>query len=254
MLNPTSSRPLFLLSNDDGVDAIGLRTLREALRAVGTVVVCAPAVEQSGTSHAITLHRPLRLLEEEPGIYSVDGTPADCVYVAVHAEGRLLPRRPDVVVSGLNHGLNLGNDTFYSGTVAAAREGALKGIPGLAVSASPRTDREAACQLAARIASTLATQCAGRGILLNVNFPVGDRWPVRVTRLGTRRYSDGVEFRRDPRGGEYLWVGTGEVEHDRDEGTDTWAFDQGIVGMTPLSLQLWGRDDEPLVQRVLDAL
>ncbi|HEX2882645.1 MAG TPA: 5'/3'-nucleotidase SurE, partial [Polyangiaceae bacterium] len=97
-------KPLFLLANDDGVDAIGLRTLRDALMAVGDVVICAPAVEQSGTSHAISLHRPLRLVEEEPGIFSVDGTPADCVYVAVHSIGRVLPRRPDVVVSGLNHG------------------------------------------------------------------------------------------------------------------------------------------------------
>jgi 5'-nucleotidase len=246
-------KPLFLLANDDGVDAIGLRTLRDALLAVGDVVICAPAVEQSGTSHAISLHRPLRLLEEEPGIFSVDGTPADCVYVALHSIGRVLPRKPDVVVSGLNHGLNLGNDVFYSGTVAAAREAALKGIPGLAVSASARTDRVAASQVAARLALTLSTECCGQGTLLNVNFPPGQHWPLRVTRLGSRRYSDGVEFRHDPRGGEYLWIGTGEVEHDADEGTDTWAFDQGLVGVTPLSLALWASAQSSLVERVVAA-
>lgn len=246
-------RPLFLLSNDDGVDAIGLRTLRDALGAVGDVVICAPAVEQSGTSHAISLHRPLRLLEEEPGIFCVDGTPADCVYVALHSIGRVLPRRPDVVVSGLNHGLNLGNDVFYSGTVAAAREAALKGIPGLAVSASARTDRAAAAAIATRLAATLASQCAGQAVLLNANFPAGHSWPLCVTRLGSRRYSDGVEFRRDPRGGEYLWIGTGEVEHDCNEGTDTWAFDQGKVGVTPLSLELWAQSQNAVAERVLAA-
>jgi len=247
-------RPLFLLSNDDGVDAIGLRTLRDALLHVGDVVICAPSVEQSGTSHSISLHRPLRLSEEEPGIHCVDGTPADCVYVALHTIGRVLPRRPDVVVSGLNHGLNLGNDVFYSGTVAAAREGALKGIPGLAVSASARTDRNAATKVAASLALSLTKHCAGQSVLINVNFPPGNSWPLRVTRLGNRRYSDGVEFRRDPRGGEYLWIGTGEVEHDRDEGTDTWAFDQGIVGVTPLSLELWGRERTELIQSVISDL
>lgn len=246
-------RPLFLLSNDDGVDAIGLRTLRDALGAVGDVVICAPAVEQSGTSHAISLHRPLRLLEEEPGIFCVDGTPADCVYVALHSIGRVLPRRPDVVVSGLNHGLNLGNDVFYSGTVAAAREAALKGIPVLAVSASARTDRAAAAAIATRLAATLASQCAGQAVLLNANFPAGHSWPLCVTRLGSRRYSDGVEFRRDPRGGEYLWIGTGEVEHDCNEGTDTWAFDQGKVGVTPLSLELWAQSQNAVAERVLAA-
>lgn len=246
-------RPLFLLSNDDGVDAVGLRALRDALTAVGDVVICAPAVEQSGTSHSISLHRPLRLLEEEPGIFCVDGTPADCVYVALHSIGRVLPRRPDVVVSGLNHGLNLGNDVFYSGTVAAAREGALKGIPGLAVSASARTDRAAATTIAARLAVALSTECRGQSVLLNVNFPEGQSWPLCVTRLGSRRYSDGVEFRRDPRGGEYLWIGTGEVEHDCNEGTDTWAFDQGKVGVTPLSLELWAQGQSALVDRVVAA-
>ncbi|HTM46382.1 MAG TPA: 5'/3'-nucleotidase SurE [Polyangiaceae bacterium] len=246
-------RPLFLLSNDDGVNAIGLRTLREALSSVGDVAVCAPSVEQSGTSHAITLNRPLRLVEQESGIFSVDGTPADCVYVAVNATNRVLPRRPDVVISGLNHGMNLGNDVFYSGTVAAAREGALRGIPGLAVSASARTDRKAASEVAAQIALKLV-QSRGTTLLLNVNFPAGNRWPLQVTRLGTRRYSDSVEFRTDPRGGEYLWIGTGEVIHDKDAGTDTWAFDQGIVGLTPLSLELWGSGQAAIAEVLVNEM
>src|SRR5690606_8514443 len=134
---------------------------------------------------SISLHRPLRLMPRGPGVFSVDGTPADCVYVALHAGVRVLPRRPDVVVSGLNHGLNLGNDVFYSGTVAAAREGALRGVPALAVSATHHADRGQACALAARLALELV-KAQQPGLLLNVNFPPGRDWPVRATRLGSR--------------------------------------------------------------------
>jgi 5'-nucleotidase len=128
---------LALLSNDDGYQSTGIRELGNALRERMDVVVCAPESEQSSTSHSLSLNRPLRLVEREPGVFSVDGTPADCVYTALHARGRVVSRRPDVVVSGLNHGVNLGDDVFYSGTVAAAREGALKGVPAIAASVGP---------------------------------------------------------------------------------------------------------------------
>ena len=192
------SRRLVLLSNDDGYRAEGLLAMRRALSAVADVVVCAPDSEQSAASHALTLHRPLRLVEREPGLFSVDGTPADCVYVALHSEGRVLPRRPDVVVSGLNHGVNLGDDIFYSGTVAAAREGALKGVPSLAASADARADRESAAALSARLALAIAALTLDRPVLLNINFPPGDRWGLRATRIGTRLYTDAVEFRPRP--------------------------------------------------------
>jgi 5'-nucleotidase len=234
-------RPLVLLSNDDGYRARGIRLLARALEPVAEVIVCAPEVEQSAASHALSLHRPLRLYQHEERTFSVDGTPADCVYVALHAEARLLPRRPDVVVSGVNHGVNLGDDVFYSGTVAAAREGALKGIPAIAISAAADADMEAAAELGAELAlhlSTLGTD----PILLNVNVPPGKDWPLRATRLGRRIYQDAVEFRRDPRGREYLWIGGPGVAHRPLAGSDTEAFDEGVVGITPLVLDLWLRD------------
>lgn len=236
-MNP--SRPLILLSNDDGYRAKGLRTLAEALRDMGDVVVCAPESQQSATSHALTLVRPLRLSDHGDGVYSIDGTPADCVYVALNSGQRLLPRRPDIVVSGLNQGLNLGTDVFYSGTVAAAREGSLRGIPALAVSASHETDYRAASTVVSRLAEGLLAVAPRRQILLNVNFPPGSRWPVKATRLGMRVYEDSVDFRRDPRGGEYLWIGGPGAEHRPVPDSDTDAYDAGIVSVTPLVLDLF---------------
>src|SRR5262249_28648125 len=149
------TRALVLLSNDDGYRARGIQTLKSALSTVADVILCAPEVEQSAASHALSLHRPLRLYQHANDTFSVDGTPADCVYVALHGGTRVLPRWPDLVVSGLNHGVNLGDDVFYSGTVAAAREGALKNIPALALSAAAGADYEAAARLAARLTAEL---------------------------------------------------------------------------------------------------
>lgn len=233
-----AASPLILLSNDDGVGAAGLLALREALLDVGNVVVCAPAIEQSAKSHSITLERPLRLRDHGRKIFSVDGTPVDAVYVALH-HASVLQRRPDVIVSGMNHGLNLGNDIFYSGTVAAAREGALRGIPSVAFSASRGTDPAAASRYAAHIAEHVVAQCRG-GVLLNVNFPPGDEWEIVATKPGRRQYGDGLEVREDPRGENYFWIGgSGGPSHVGDDDTDTSACDQGRVGITPVSLELW---------------
>jgi 5'-nucleotidase len=234
-------RPLVLVANDDGYRARGLNLLAQALREQCDVVVCAPEVEQSAASHALSLHRPLRLFQHGEGVFSVDGTPADCVYVALHAATRVLSRRPDAVVSGVNHGVNLGDDVFYSGTVAAAREAALKGIPSLAVSAAPDAELEAAAELGARLTVALARLGTGPA-LINVNVPRGRGWPLRATRLGRRIYRDEVEFRRDPRGREYLWIGGPGADHHPVPGSDTEAFDEGIVGITPLVLDLWRRE------------
>lgn len=235
------TRPLVLLSNDDGYRARGIQLLKREISAWADVVVCAPENEQSTTSHSLSLYRPLRLAQVSDTEYSVDGTPADCVYVALHG-ARVLPRPPDLVVSGLNHGLNLGNDVFYSGTVAAAREAALKGFVALAVSADTHADFEKAAAMSASIAhslldSTSASPVLGR--LFNVNFPSRGSWKPRATRLGRRAYRDEVEFRRDPRGREYLWIGGAAMEHDLFEGSDTEAHDRGEVGITPLVLDLW---------------
>jgi 5'-nucleotidase len=246
-------RPLVLVANDDGYRARGLGLLARALNPVADVFVCAPEVEQSAASHALSLHRPLRLFSHGEQVFSVDGTPADCVYVALHAEQRILPRRPDVVVSGVNHGVNLGDDVFYSGTVAAAREGALKGIPSLAVSAAADASLEAAAELAARLVLALASLDAG-SMLLNVNVPKGSGWPLRATRLGRRIYRDEVEFRRDPRGREYLWIGGPGAAHEPVPGSDTEAFDAGEVGITPLVLDLWHREARDEAERLAAAV
>lgn len=251
---PMAERPLFLLTNDDGYRAEGIRAARSALAKLGEVIVCAPESEQSATSHSLSLHRPLRLRPTEAGCFSVDGTPADSVYVALNAGDRVLPRRPDLVVSGVNHGVNLGDDVFYSGTVAAAREGALKGIPALAVSAALGVDLERAATHAAKIAHAMLNAEAEAPYLLNVNYPVSPQWKVRATRLGTRTYDEGVEFRRDPRGREYLWIGGPGVSHEAVVGSDTEAFDGGVVGVTPLVLDLWARKNQSLAERVAEAV
>lgn len=256
-------RPLVLLSNDDGHSSAGLRTMREALAEVADVVVLAPETEQSASSHALSLHRPLRLRAVEPGIFALDGTPADCVYVALHAGTRVLPRRPDLIVSGINHGMNLGQDAFYSGTVAAAREGALRGIPAVATSAHGAADLSETAKLCVRIALGLlealtapgsAGVAAGKGVLLNVNMP--KRWTgeVRATRIGARIYEEVVDFRRDPRGREYLWLGGPGVRHERDAGTDTDAYDDGAVSITPLVLDLTDARQESLTGPLAAAL
>ncbi|MFS8068523.1 MAG: 5'/3'-nucleotidase SurE, partial [Byssovorax sp.] len=204
--------------------------------------VCAPELNQSATSHSLSLHRILRLRELEPGVFAVDGTPADCVYTALHSGTRILPRRPDLVVSGMNHGLNLGVDVFYSGTVAAARKAAIRGIPAIALSADSGADRAAAAAIGAAIA--LATLDAYRRApaaaapLLSVNIPPGAVWPVRSTCLGARLYTEEVEYRTDPRGREYLWIGGAGVRHDLVAGSDTEAHDAGVVSITPLTLEL----------------
>jgi 5'-nucleotidase len=250
----SSQRPLVLLSNDDGHTSHALHVMRDALRGAHyDVVVVAPETEQSASSHALSLHRPLRLRAVEEGLFALDGTPADCVYVALHAGQRVLPRWPDAIVSGINRGLNLGQDAFYSGTIAAAREGALRGIPGVAASAHPYADLAGVAALATKITCELLTE-GRKNVLLNLNVPKKWSGEVRATRLGARIYEELVDFRTDPRGREYLWLGGPGVRHERDAGTDTDAYDDGAASVTPLVLDLTHRDEtsftESIVQRV----
>ena len=243
--------------------------LADALRRDADVVVCAPETEQSTTSHSLTLTRPLRLREVSEGTFAVDGTPADCVYVALNGGTRVLPRAPDVVVSGMNHGMNLGTDVFYSGTVAAAREGSLRGFPAMSCSADLRADYVAAADVCARIALELAVlapvspdatlpstpyRLKVPAPLVNVNVPPGSAWPVVGTRLGLRLYEDIVEFRHDPRGREYLWIGGGGVRHEELAGSDTEAYDRGAVSVTPLLLDLTSAEGSVLTQRMAAAV
>jgi 5'-nucleotidase len=260
-------RPLVLVSNDDGYQSTGIRALRDALSTWADVVVVAPETEQSATSHSLSLHRPLRTRSVETGIFAIDGTPADCVYVALHAETRFLPRWPDLVCSGINRGLNLGQDAFYSGTVAAAREGALRGIPAIASSAHVKADLVRVAELTSRLARGLCDVTAGKlgagprpgpsvvrnTPLLNLNVPLDWNGTVRKTRLGARLYEEIIEFRRDPRGREYLWVGGPGVRHEPDQGSDTDAYDEGVASVTPLVLDLTARDDAGLADKVIAA-
>ncbi|MDB4994016.1 MAG: 5-nucleotidase SurE [Myxococcaceae bacterium] len=238
-MTETGTRPLALLSNDDGYTSRGIRAMRDALATFADVIVVAPETEQSASSHSLTLHRPMRLRAVEEGIFAIDGTPADCVYVALHS-GRILDRAPDIVVSGLNHGMNLGQDVFYSGTVAAAREGALRGIPALATSVHPKCDFAAAAAMCAKIAAALVgTRPPNVRVapLLNVNVPK-DFNGLRATRLGARIYEELIDFRKDPRGREYFWLGGPGVRHEPDAGSDTEAYDEGVASITPLRLDL----------------
>jgi len=246
-------RPLVLLSNDDGHASAGIRSVRNDLSKAADVVLVAPENEQSASSHSLSLHRPLRLRTVDPDAFALDGTPADCVYVALYAGTRILPRRPDLIVSGINHGMNLGQDAFYSGTIAAAREGALRGIPAVASSAHPSVDLRAAAKLTTRIAMELLDVAPARAILLNVNIPPGWTGAVRATRLGARIYEECVQFRLDPRGREYLWVGGPGVRHERNEGTDTDAYDDGIASITPLLLDLSSGTQRALAESIAAA-
>lgn len=260
-------RPLVLLSNDDGYGSSGIRAMRDALLPWADVVVVAPETEQSATSHSLSLHRPLRARTVEPGIFAIDGTPADCVYVALHADTRFLPRWPDLVCSGINRGLNLGQDAFYSGTVAAAREGALRGIPAIASSAQVKANLESVAELTSRLARALFDATAGplgagprpgpsmsrKTPLLNLNVPLDWNGEVRKTRLGQRLYEEVIDFRRDPRGREYLWLGGPGVRHERDPGSDTDAYDDGAASITPLMLDLTSPDEAGITDAAIAA-
>lgn len=260
-------RPLVLVSNDDGYGSPGIAALRAALATWADVIVVAPETEQSATSHSLSLHRPLRTRAVEPGIFAIDGTPADSVYVALHAETRFLPRWPDLVCSGINRGLNLGQDAFYSGTVAAAREGALRGIPAIASSAHVKADLARVAELTSRLARALYDVTAGAlgaGVrpgpsvvrntpLLNLNVPREWNGEVKKARLGARIYEEVIEFRTDPRGREYLWLGGSGVSHQRDPGSDTDAYDEGFASLTPLVLDLSSPDETDVAARVITA-
>jgi 5'-nucleotidase len=248
------TRPLALLSNDDGYDSLGLMALREALLALAwDVVVVAPEHEQSASSHALSLRDSLRLRRVEPGIFALDGTPADCVYVGLYSGERILPRRPDIVLSGINMGLNLGQDVFYSGTVAAAREGALRHLPALASSTHVSLDLKLVADTTARLARSLLTSFteSPRPILLSANFPKEWNGEVRATRLGRRIYENRVDFRSDPYGRDYLWLGGPGVRHEESEGTDTAAYDEKVASVSPLALDLTDHADMPLAARVV---
>lgn len=234
-----TARPLVLVSNDDGIDSPGMAALARALGDLADVLVCVPERERSAVSHAITLHKPLRAEERQPGWYAISGTPVDCVYIGIL---RLAQRKPDLVVSGINSGFNLGSDVFYSGTVAAAAEGALRGIPALALSQAPGGDVEAAARFGVALASSMLKYRLPARTVLNVNLPEDVDKRFRWTRLGERIYRDLAEDREDPRGRKYYWIGGPPVGVADVAGSDGEAVRDGLTSVTPLRMDLTSYD------------
>ncbi len=230
-----------LVTNDDGILAPGLALLAEVCRAVGAVTVVAPDREQSGTSHSLTLHRPIRPMHRPDGAFQVDGTPTDCVMLALEA---LMPARPDFVFSGVNHGPNMGEDVLYSGTVAAAMEAVVLGVPGIAISFAGNqpetmaTYRDRLVDLVGRITSVPDFP---QDTLLNINLPrvpAAEVAGVRVTKLGSRFFSGSLARMKDPWGREIFWIGGGTITWTGDEDSDHAAVGEGYVSVTPLHMDL----------------
>jgi 5'-nucleotidase len=246
-----------LVSNDDGIFSPGIKALGLAMRALGEVYVVAPDVEQSAVGHGITVRRPLRFKHTQSAgfgeipAYRVDGTPADCVVLGVHLLGR-----PDLLVSGINIGVNLGLDLTHSGTVAAALEGTSLGIPSIAFSldtSGEELDFTEAALWAQRLARLVAEKGLPRGIFLNVNFPAGTPKGVLVTRLSTHHWEDTVVERLDPEGRPYYWI-AGTPVGEEEEGTDLFAVRRGYISVTPVSLDFTALDFLPEVARWMEGL
>ncbi|MBA1337097.1 MAG: 5'-nucleotidase SurE [Firmicutes bacterium] len=234
-----------LITNDDGIGAFGIKSLVEALNGMGELYVVAPERERSAVGHAITMHKPLRANRVShfgPGVkaWAVNGTPSDCVKLGVEA---LLEKEPDVVFSGINRGPNLGTDVLYSGTVSAAIEGAILGIPSAALSLASfeADDYSVACDFAAALADNIFSKGLEKDTLLNVNVPALKRSEIKgvsVTSLGTRRYRNSFEARKDPRGQEYFWMSGEAVDEYNNDDCDLNLITQGYITVTPIHFDL----------------
>ena len=226
--------PRILVTNDDGVHSEGIKTLADALRPFGDVTVVAPIQEASAIGHALTLRRPLRIDILGPNVFAIDGTPTDCVNLAIT---HVLKAKPDLIVSGINRGWNLGDDVTYSGTVSGALEGALLEIPSIAISAQRIKDE---CEFApsAAAAATVAQAVLERGLpkftFLNINVPMGPTKGFRVTVQARRNHVTVVSARMDPRHREYFWIEEGENEWEPHDRSDYQAVRDGYISITPL--------------------
>jgi 5'-nucleotidase len=230
-----------LLSNDDGINSSGLNALIGALDHFGNIFIVAPDREQSACSHALSIHRPLRIDKISTNSYSVDGTPTDCINLAVN--GILKDNKPDLIVSGINKGENLGDDITYSGTVSAAIEGTLLGIPSIAISLEGRNDYnyEPSLHFSAIVAEYVLQNGLPRDILLNVNIPklaLQEIKGIKITRQGKRIYNDSIVEKVDPRGKKYYWIGGDELDSIELENSDIDALKKGYVSVTPIKLDL----------------
>lgn len=261
-----------LVANDDGINSPGIRALAQALRSVGTVTVVAPEREQSTMGHSLTLHKPVRLFDmgSENGVdkWALSGTPADCVYMGIR---HVLKKKPDLIVSGINKGVNLGNDLYFSGTVAAAREGAVLNIPAMACSLDyrygPGEEATQHFEAAAKYCAHLAREILKNGLpahcLLNVNFPALAFDKIKgcaVSRQGFLKYSDAIIKRKDFRGKPYYWLGGKLVGFSKIEGSDASMVDDGYISITPVridctqyefmeSLRTWDLEPNPKAKK-----
>lgn len=238
MMTKSSDKKTILITNDDGIRSEGIKKLAAALRRLGTVYVVAPDRERSAAGHSLTLHRPLRIEEVGLRTYAVDGTPTDCVTIAVNG---ILPVRPDIVVSGINRGANLGEDVTYSGTVSAAMEGTLMGIPSFAISLEGRDkyDFRAAAAFAVRLSRHILKKGLPKDTLLNVNIPAVDKIKGhKITRQGKRSFSGDIVEKLDPRGRKYYWIGGDMLRWEGGEDSDFHVISKGYISITPLHLDL----------------
>jgi 5'-nucleotidase len=228
--------PHILLTNDDGYQADGLRTLAAAFEGFATVSIVAPSREQSGAAQSLTLRQPIVCHPEGERVWAIDGTPADCVIVALH---KLLPEKPDMVISGINHGANLGENIYYSGTVGAAREGALHHIPSLAISLCAK-GAKVKFETSARVARAAAEMILKEGlpdqVLLNVNVPEPWKGGVKFTRQSKKITRNQLTEGKDPRGRSYFWLYEQKIDKDVEPNTDYEAIFAGDVSVTPLHL------------------
>ncbi|MBC7693721.1 MAG: 5'/3'-nucleotidase SurE [Methylotenera sp.] len=234
-----------LLSNDDGVHAVGLRAMYQELKKLGQVYVVAPLEERSTMGHALTLDKPLRMIPMAKDFYGVSGSPADCVYIGIR---EIMKGMPDLVVSGINRGANLGQDVYYSGTVSAAREACILGLPALAVSLSvdfskapleSKLHYATAAKLAVKVLKNFKKLELPKHTLLNLNspdLPLAKVKGIRLARQGFRYYSGEILRRKDHRGKDYFWVGGEYRGFHRERDTDCLAVDQGYASLTPLNL------------------
>lgn len=235
---PMPATPRILITNDDGYSAEGIAVLTEALDGLGELWMVAPDGEQSAVSHALTLDRPLRVRQIGENRYVVNGTPTDCVTLSISSLMKEQP--PDLVVSGINRGANMGVDVHYSGTVSAAFEGVILGYPAIAISQAvgKGMDWDAAGALARELAEWVLEHGLPKDTLLNANVPLGRPRGLRLTRLGSRRYTEDVVEQRDPRGRRIYWIGGGEPVWEPIPGTDFHEVGEGFISVTPLHLDM----------------
>ena len=232
---------MILVTNDDGIHSKGIIVLAKALQEIGDVFVVAPDSEKSAIAHSLTLHRPLRVEKIKKNFYAVDGTPADCIHLGVNT---ILPKRPQLIVSGINKGGNLGDDVIYSGTVSAAFEGTLLGIPSFAISLVPRSHFkfDVAARFALKVARYIIKQGLPKNTFLNINVPNLDEGEIKsykITQQGRLIHNgDGVIEKMDPRGRKYYWIGGGQLIFDKARNTDVEAVSKSYISITPLNLDL----------------